>query len=54
MKVKCAYHLCNKEVEEKEVVKKELRFQQGNQFVRESRNYCSEQCAIYNQMAHEL
>lgn len=54
MKIKCAYHLCNKEIEDKESVAKPLHFMQGVIPTTELRKYCSEQCAHYDQMAHEL
>lgn len=54
MKIKCAYHLCNKEVEEEDAVESELVYQQGSQIKKEWREYCSYSCANYDQMAHEL
>nr|WP_235426883.1 Rtr1/RPAP2 family protein phosphatase [Citrobacter braakii] len=54
MKIKCAYHLCNNEIEDKESVAKPLHFMQGVIPTTELRKYCSEQCAHYDQMAHEL
>lgn len=54
MKIKCAYHLCKKEVEEEEAVKEELFFRKGGNNKREWRDYCSRLCAERDQMAHEL
>ncbi|HAG0013174.1 TPA: hypothetical protein G8O67_000375 [Salmonella enterica] len=54
MKIKCAYHLCNKELEEKEGINKPLTFMRGVIHTTENRTYCSKQCASYDQMAHEL
>ncbi|EBS3740219.1 hypothetical protein DQY98_21040 [Salmonella enterica subsp. enterica serovar Saintpaul] len=54
MKIKCAYHLCNKEFEEKEFINKPLTFMRGVIYTTENRKYCSEQCAEHDQMAHEL
>ncbi|MEB0968301.1 MULTISPECIES: YdaE family protein [Citrobacter] len=54
MKIKCAYHLCNKEIEEKESVEKPLHFMQGVISTTELRKYCCEQCAVHDQMAHDL
>ena len=53
MKIKCAYHACNKEVEEEEAVKEELYFRHGRQLKSEWRDYCSKRCAECDQMAHE-
>ncbi|WP_224330071.1 YdaE family protein [Klebsiella oxytoca] len=53
MKIKCAYHNCNKKVEEKEAIKEELFFKQGAQLKREWRDYCSKRCSECDQMAHE-
>lgn len=53
-KIECSYHLCNKETEEKECIEKSLHFMQGVIPTTELRKYCSEQCAVYDQMAHEL
>ncbi|EAY4680130.1 YdaE family protein [Salmonella enterica] len=54
MKIKCAYHLCNNEFEEKEGINKPLTFMQGVIHATELRKYCCERCAEYDQMAHEL
>ncbi|MGQ3662039.1 YdaE family protein [Citrobacter braakii] len=54
MKIKCAYHLCNKEVEEEEAVTEELHIFHGSNLKHEWREYCSKQCAEHDQMAHEL
>lgn len=48
---KCDY--CHKPVEQGKEVKNELLFIRGAQLAREQRNYCSERCASYDQMAHE-
>ncbi len=53
MKIKCAYHLCKKEVEEKEAVKSILTFSNGSNLEKQWREYCSRQCAECDQMAHE-
>lgn len=53
-KIKCSYHLCNKEIEEKESTEKPLHFMTGVIPTTELRKYCSKQCAEYDQMAHEL
>ncbi|EHP1586489.1 hypothetical protein KN894_003372 [Salmonella enterica] len=54
MKIKCAYHLCNKEIEEVDCIKKPLTFMRGVIHTTENRKYCSKQCAEHDQMAHEL
>lgn len=53
MTIKCAYHACKKEVDKDKAVKSELLYRHGNQTKREWREYCSEQCASHDQMAHE-
>ena len=53
MKIKCAYHLCKKEVEEEEVVKSTLLYSNGRNTAKEEREYCSNRCAEYDRMAHE-
>ncbi|EAQ9999227.1 hypothetical protein R5S71_004644 [Salmonella enterica] len=54
MKIKCAYHLCQKEINEKDSIEKPLTFMRGVIHATELRKYCSERCAEYDQMAHEL
>ncbi|EMG7754502.1 hypothetical protein V5L88_001159 [Escherichia coli] len=54
VKIKCAYHLCNKETEQTKSVKSHLHFMKGTIPVTEERQYCSKQCAENDQMAHEL
>lgn len=54
MKIKCAYHLCDKEVEEEDAVASELTYQHGSQIKKEWREYCSDYCAECDQMAHDL
>ncbi|EEQ5902642.1 hypothetical protein KQ217_04055 [Escherichia coli O170:H18] len=54
MSIKCAYHLCKKETEENESIKKPLHFMKGVIPVTEVKRYCSEECAEKDQMAHEL
>ncbi|ECQ8979791.1 hypothetical protein NAK90_005252 [Salmonella enterica] len=54
MKIKCAYHLCKKEVNEKESIEKPLTYMRGVIHTTELRKYCSNRCAEYDQMAHEL
>ncbi|HHT0302095.1 YdaE family protein [Raoultella planticola] len=53
-KIKCSYRLCNKEIDEKDSVEKPLHFMHGVRFTTELKKYCCEQCAVYDQMAHEL
>lgn len=53
MKIKCAYHACKKEVAQDKVVKSTLIFNKAGRIVQERREYCSRQCAEYDQMAHE-
>lgn len=50
---KCAYHLCNNEVQKEWAVKSKLRFLQGNVFREVEKEYCSTRCAECDQMAHE-
>ncbi|MGK3191572.1 YdaE family protein [Enterobacter soli] len=50
MQKKCGY--CGKPIEG-EPVKNELLFRQGNRLARKEKEYCSERCASYDQMAHE-
>lgn len=54
MKIKCAYHLCNKEIEEEDSIESPLTFMRGVIHTTENRKYCSKQCACHDQMAHEL
>ncbi|EAC1462183.1 YdaE family protein [Escherichia coli] len=53
-KIKCAYHLCNKDVEESKTIKRPLHFMRGVIPTTEMKKYCSEICAEKDQMAHEL
>lgn len=53
MKIKCAYPLCQKEIEEEKAVISELTFTHGHQKKTEPRKYCSERCASHDQMANE-
>ncbi|KFA83239.1 hypothetical protein HVX06_08795 [Enterobacter sp. RHB15-C17] len=48
---KCGY--CGKPVEPEEVVKSTLLYRNGAQLARKEKEYCSERCASYDQMAHE-
>ncbi|EPS6961193.1 YdaE family protein [Klebsiella aerogenes] len=50
MEKKCGY--CGKPVEG-EPVKSTLLFILGSQLARKEKEYCSERCASYDQMAHE-
>lgn len=47
----CAY--CRKPIEQGKEVKNTLLLIRGAQLDREKRDYCSERCASYDQMAHE-
>ncbi|ELO1490583.1 hypothetical protein R0K81_002433 [Salmonella enterica] len=49
----CAYHLCGKPIEQGKEVKNELMLIRGAQLTHEECDYCSVQCASYDQMAHE-
>lgn len=49
--IQCPY--CRKIVEKKNAVESMLRLNRGGYIVTELRNYCSEQCAEYDQYAHE-
>nr|WP_318382703.1 YdaE family protein [uncultured Enterobacter sp.] len=51
MEVKCGY--CSKQIKPGEVVKRTLLYRQGRQLARKEKEYCSAQCASYDQMAHE-
>lgn len=51
MKIKCAY--CRKEVEAGMAVKATLLYRHGAQLARKENDYCSQQCAEHDQMAHE-
>ena len=53
-KIKCAYHLCNKEVEESKSITRPLHFMRGVISTTEMKKYCCEICAEKDQMAHEL
>ena len=53
-KIKCAYHLCNKDVEESKAIERILHFMHGTLSKNEAIKYCSEACAEKDQMAHEL
>ncbi|MEL8385658.1 hypothetical protein J4X20_04070 [Escherichia coli] len=53
-KIKCAYHLCNKEIEESKSIKRPLHFMRGVIQTTEMKKYCSESCAEKDQMSHEL
>lgn len=48
---KCAY--CRQSIEEGKEVKNTLLFIRGALLNREQRDYCSDRCASYDQMAHE-
>ncbi|ECH2877652.1 hypothetical protein GFV06_09550 [Salmonella enterica] len=49
----CAYHLCGKPIEQGKEVKSPLLYRNGSQLARKEKEYCSKQCAEYDQMAHE-
>ena len=51
MQKECSY--CRKPVEEGKEVKSTLFYRHGNQLARKEKEYCSKQCAEYDQMAHE-
>ncbi|WP_320728254.1 YdaE family protein [Enterobacter ludwigii] len=53
LEIKCAYHLCNKLIEENKSIERNLYFLQGVATTTELRKYCSERCAEHDQMAHE-
>ncbi|EFU6027758.1 hypothetical protein ACEZGM_004657 [Escherichia coli] len=53
-KIKCDYHLCNKEIEECKIITRALHFMHGVIPTTEMRKYCSERCASKDQMEHEL
>ncbi|HAH7006058.1 TPA: hypothetical protein HIB82_002747 [Escherichia coli] len=53
-KIKCAYHLCDKDVKESKSIKRPLHFMRGVIPTTEMKKYCSEICAEKGQMAHEL
>ena len=44
-KIKCAYHLCKKDVEESKAIERMLHFMHGILSKDEPRKYCSEACA---------
>ncbi|EMN5247121.1 hypothetical protein RUW12_001249 [Enterobacter roggenkampii] len=48
---KCGY--CSKQVELEKVVKSTLLYRNSSQLARKEKEYCSERCASYDQMAHE-
>lgn len=50
--IKCSY--CGKTTNEKEAIERELLFVNGCQLSRKKQKYCSNRCAEYDQMAHEL
>ncbi|MDN5008845.1 YdaE family protein [Enterobacter hormaechei] len=49
--MKCGY--CGKPVKPGEVAKSTLLYRNGAQLARKDKEYCSERCASYDQMAHE-
>lgn len=51
MQRECGY--CRKPIEEDKEVKSTLFYRHGNQLARKEKEYCSNQCAEYDQMAHE-
>lgn len=51
MEIKCAY--CSKSVKPGDAVKSTLLYRNGNLLARKEKEYCSKQCASYDQMAHE-
>ncbi len=51
MKKECGY--CHKPVEEGAEVKSTLLYLNGSQLAQKEKEYCSKQCAEYDQMAHE-
>ncbi|EFX1928833.1 hypothetical protein JNO15_22385 [Shigella flexneri] len=53
-KIKCAYHLYNKEIEESKIITRPLHFMRGVIPTTEMKKYCSEICAEKDQMAYEL
>ncbi|HHG2915712.1 hypothetical protein L1045_03360 [Escherichia coli] len=48
---KCGY--CGKPVKTEEVIKSTLLYLNGSQLAQKEKEYCSKQCAEYDQMAHE-
>ncbi|ECO4847854.1 hypothetical protein FX474_13060 [Salmonella enterica] len=50
--INCAY--CKKAIPEETAYECELIYMYGSVISRKKQKYCSERCAIYNQMAHEL
>ncbi|MFX2608359.1 YdaE family protein [Enterobacter mori] len=48
---KCGY--CGNPVKPEEVVKSTLLYRNGSQLARKEKEYCSERCASYDQMALE-
>ncbi|MEE6814458.1 YdaE family protein [Escherichia coli O13:H15] len=53
-KIKCAYHLCKKDVEESKTIERMLHFMRGVIPTTEMIKYCNEACAEKDQMAREL
>ncbi|WP_234480201.1 YdaE family protein [Erwinia sp. S38] len=51
MEIKCCY--CGKPVKPEQVVKSTLLYRHGSQLARKEKEYCSKDCAGYDQMAHE-
>ncbi|HCT2123132.1 TPA: hypothetical protein OTQ61_002283 [Citrobacter koseri] len=51
MQKECGY--CRKPVEEGKEVKSILFYRNGNRLANKEKEYCSKQCAEYDQMAHE-
>lgn len=49
--IKCAY--CDKSIEQGKEVKNVLLYLNGSQLAQKEKEYCSKQCAEYDQMAHE-
>lgn len=52
-KIKCAYLPCTKKFDKKDAVTVLLYKRIGSHTVKVLQDYCSSQCAEYNQMAHE-
>ncbi|EBG6922943.1 hypothetical protein FJB87_02485 [Salmonella enterica subsp. enterica] len=50
--INCAY--CQKAIPEETAYEYELIYMQGTIIARKKQKYCSQRCASYDQMAHEL
>jgi hypothetical protein len=51
MQKECGY--CRKPIQEGKEIKSTLFYRNGNHLANKEKEYCSERCAVHDQMAHE-